>query len=103
MKDVVKVLFYFWQHPELKGVYNLGTGHAHTFNDMARAVLEFFGSGELVYVPFPEVLKGKYQSYTQADATKLLATGYDGGFTDFAQAVKEYCQVLRDSDGYYKA
>lgn len=103
VKDVVKVLFYFWQHPELKGVYNLGTGHAHTFNDMARAVLEFFGSGELVYVPFLEVLKGKYQSYTQADATKLLATGYDGGFTDFAQAVKEYCQVLRDSDGYYKA
>ena len=54
VKDVVKVLFYFWQHPELKGVYNLGTGHAHTFNDMAHAVLEFFGSGELEYIPFPE-------------------------------------------------
>lgn len=103
VKDVVKVLFDFWQHPERKGVFNLGTGHAHTFNDMAKAVLEFFGSGELVYVPFPEVLKGKYQSYTQADTTKLLAAGYTGGFTDFSQAVKEYCQVLQDSDGYYKA
>ena len=75
VKDVVKVLFYFWQHPELKGVYNLGTGKAHTFNDMAKAVLDFFGSGKLVYVPFPEVLKGKYQSYTQADTTKLIQTG----------------------------
>lgn len=103
VKDVVKVLFYFWQHPELKGIYNLGTGHAHTFNDMAHALLEFFGSGELEYVPFPEVLKGKYQSYTQADTTKLLQAGYDGGFTDFAQAVQEYCQLLRDTDGYYQA
>ena len=103
VKDVVKVLFYFWQHPELKGVYNLGTGHAHTFNDMAHAVLEFFGSGELEYIPFPEGLKGKYQSYTQADDTRLLAAGYDGGFTDFNTAVKEYCQLLEESDGYYKA
>lgn len=103
VKDVVKVLFYFWQHPELKGIYNLGTGHAHTFNDMAHALLEFLGSGELEYVPFPEVLKGKYQSYTQADTTKLLQAGYDGGFTDFAQAVQEYCQLLRDTDGYYQA
>lgn len=101
VKDVVKVLFYFWEHPELKGVYNLGTGQAHQFNDMAKAVLKYFGSGELVYVPFPEVLKGKYQSYTQADATKLLATGYDGGFTDFDTAVAEYCAVLDKTNGYY--
>jgi ADP-L-glycero-D-manno-heptose 6-epimerase len=70
---------------------------------MAHAVLEFFGSGELEYIPFPEGLKGKYQSYTQADDTRLLAAGYDGGFTDFNTAVKEYCQLLEESDGYYKA
>ncbi len=103
VKDVVKVLFYFWHHPELKGIYNLGTGYAHTFNDMAHALLAFFGSGELEYVPFPDVLKGKYQSYTQADTTKLLQAGYDDGFTDFTQAVQEYCQLLRDTDGYYQA
>ena len=80
----------------------MGTGKAHTFNDMAKAVLDFFGSGKLVYVPFPEVLKGKYQSYTQADTTKLILTCYDGGFTDFAEAVKEYCGVLQASDGYYR-
>ena len=101
VKDVVKVLFYFWHHPELKGIYNCGTGHAHQFNEMAQAVLKYFGKGELVYVPFPEVLKGKYQSYTQADTTNLLKAGYDGGFTDFAKAVGEYCEVLDKSGGYY--
>ena len=101
VKDVVKILFYFWHHPELKGIYNCGTGHAHQFNAMAKAVLKYFGKGELVYVPFPEVLKGKYQSFTQADTTHLLAAGYDGGFTDFDQAVGEYCAVLDKSGGYY--
>lgn len=101
VKDVVKVNFFFWDHPELKGVYNCGTGNAHQFNDMARAVLKFFGSGELEYIPFPEVLKGKYQSFTQADASKLLAAGYDGGFTDFETAVLDYCQVLAKTGGYY--
>jgi len=103
VKDVIKVNLFFWEHPELKGIFNCGTGNAHTFNAMAKAVLEFFGKGELVYVPFPEVLKGKYQSYTQADARKLLAAGYDGGFTDFATAVKEYCGVLAQTGGYYVA
>jgi len=101
VKDVVKVNLFFWDHPEIKGVYNCGTGIAHQFNDMARAVLKFFGSGDLVYVPFPEGLKGKYQSFTQADAAKLLAAGYDGGFTDFETAVLEYCQVLAKTGGYY--
>ncbi len=52
-------------------------------------------------MPFPEVLKGKYQSFTQADASKLLTAGYDGGFTDFETAVLEYCQVLAQTGGYY--
>lgn len=101
VKDVVKVNLFFWDHPELKGVYNCGTGHAHEFNDMAKAVLKFFGKGELNYIPFPEVLKGKYQSFTQADAGKLLSVGYDGGFTDFETAIMEYCQVLEKTEGYY--
>lgn len=101
VKDVVKVNFFFWDHPEISGVFNCGTGHAHTFNTLAQGVLKHFGSGELEYVPFPEVLKGKYQSYTQADATNLLAAGYDGGFTDVNEAVAEYCAILDKSGGYY--
>jgi len=101
VKDVVKVNLFFWDHPELRGVYNCGTGHAHEFNDMAKAVLKFFGKGELCYIPFPEGLKGKYQSFTKADAAKLLSVGYDGGFTDFETAIMEYCQVLAKTGGYY--
>ena len=101
VKDVVKVNFFFWDHPELRGVYNCGTGHAHTFNTLAKGVLKHFGSGTLEYIPFPDVLRGKYQSYTQADPTKLLAAGYDGGFTDIEDAVAEYCALLDKTGGYY--
>ena len=100
VKDVVKVNFFFWDHPELKGIYNCGTGNAHTFNTLAKGVLKYFGSGELEYVPFPEVLKGKYQSFTEADSSKLLAAGYDGGFTDIEEAIAEYCALLDKNDGY---
>ena len=101
VKDVVKVNFYFWDHPEISGIYNCGTGHAHQFNTLAKGVLKHFGSGELEYIPFPEVLKGKYQSFTQADTANLLAAGYDGGFTDIEEAIAEYCQLLDKTDGYY--
>jgi ADP-L-glycero-D-manno-heptose 6-epimerase len=103
VNDVVKVNLFFWQHPELKGIYNCGTGHAHTFNTLAKGVLKYFKAPleKLVYVPFPEVLKGKYQSYTQADDKKLLAAGYDGGFTDIDKAVGEYCALLDKTGGYY--
>ena len=100
VKDVVKVNFFFWDHPELKGIYNCGTGNAHTFNTLAKGVLKYFGSGELEYVPFPEILKGKYQSFTEADSSKLLAAGYDGGFTDIEEAIAEYCALLDKNDGY---
>lgn len=103
VKDVVKVNFFFWDHPEISGVFNCGTGHAHEFNDLAKGVLKYFGKGEIEYVPFPEVLRGKYQSYTQADAKKLLEAGYDGGFTPLEEAVAEYCEVLSKTGGYYKS
>ena len=101
VKDVVKVNFYFWEHPEISGIFNCGTGHAHPFNTCAKAVLNHFGSGELEYVPFPEVLKGKYQSFTEADASNLLAAGSDGGFTPIEEAAEEYCQLLDKTGGYY--
>lgn len=102
VNDVVKVNFFFWEHPELKGVFNCGTGQAHTFNTLAQAVLKYFGSGELEYIPFPEVLRGKYQSFTEANSEKLLAAGYDGGFTPIEQAVAEYCELLDKNAGYLR-
>jgi len=102
VKDVVKVNMFFWEHPELSGIFNCGTGHSHTFNQFMQAVIDYHGSGKITYIPFPEVLRGKYQNYTQADDTKLLAAGYDGGFTDINEAVREYCELLENNEGYLR-
>ena len=102
VQDVVNVNFFFWEHPELSGIYNCGTGVGHTFNEFMQAVIEYCGKGKIEYVPFPEVLKGKYQNYTQADTTKLLEAGYDQGFSLLKDAVAEYCEILEKTGGYFK-
>ena len=101
VKDVVKVKLWFLEHKGASGIYNCGTGTAHTFNEAAGAVINALGYGEIVYRDFPAVLEGKYQSYTQADSTALLAAGYDQGFTEMNAAVKEYVDFLT-AGGYYK-
>lgn len=101
VKDVVNVNFFFWDHPEISGVFNCGTGKAHPFNDLAKGVLKHFGSGKIEYIDFPEGLKGKYQCFTEADTTNLLKAGYDKGFTPLEDAVAEYCEVLAKTGGYY--
>jgi ADP-L-glycero-D-manno-heptose 6-epimerase len=101
VKDVVKVNLEFFERQLPNGIYNCGTGTARTFNDMARAVIAQQGQGEIEYIPFPEVLKGKYQSFTQADQTNLLAAGYQGGFRALEEAVADYVKQLNESAGYY--
>ena len=101
VNDVVKVLFYFWEHPELSGIYNCGTGTGHTFNEFVKGIIDYCGTGSIEYVPFPEILKGKYQSFTTADTTKLTDAGYDKEFTLLVDAVKEYCELLDKHDGYF--
>jgi ADP-L-glycero-D-manno-heptose 6-epimerase len=100
VKDLVKINLWFWKQGGASGVYNCGTGQARTFNAVAQAVIHYFGKGHIEYVEFPEVLKGKYQNYTQADLTKLLAVGYNQGFHSLEQAVEEYCQFI-DAGGYF--
>lgn len=101
VKDVVKVNLWCFDNKIENGVYNCGTGHAHSFNEVAAAVIEAVGHGKVEYIDMPEVLKGKYQSYTQADTGKLLSSGYNGGFTELKDAVKEYCEALARNEGYY--
>lgn len=98
--DVVKVNLWFWENNGPSGIYNCGPGHAHTYNEAAQAVIDAMGKGHIEYRDFPEVLKGKYQCFTEADITKLLAAGYDGGFHDMKDAVAEYCHFL-DEGGYF--
>ncbi len=88
--DVAAVVLHFLDHPEQSGIFNVGTGRAQSFNDVARAVIAALGRGAIRYVEFPEHLRGRYQSFTEADIGRLRATGYDGGFAAVEEGVARY-------------
>ena len=103
--DVVAVNLWFLDHPDQSGIFNLGTGKAQPFNDVAISVvnalrksrneaalsIEQAAHGGLIdYIPFPSALVGKYQSYTQADLRALRATGCNVGFKDVQTGVSAY-------------
>lgn len=107
--DVAKVNLFFLDHPEKSGIFNLGTGRAQSFNELAAANVnscralsgeapksleELLKLGQIEYVPFPEALKGKYQSFTQADLAKLRAAGYEAPFASVEEGVAQYVQWL---------
>jgi ADP-L-glycero-D-manno-heptose 6-epimerase len=107
--DVVKVNMFFLDNPDKSGIYNLGTGRAQPFNDVATATVnacralegkpalslaEMVSQGIVEYIDFPEALKGKYQSFTQADIGKLRAAGYKDEFATVEQGVAKYVQHL---------
>ena len=107
--DVAKVNLYFLDHPEKSGIFNLGTGRAQSFNELAVANVNscraltgepkqslggLLEQGFIEYIPFPDALKGKYQSFTQADLTKLRQAGYDAPFASVEEGVAQYVQWL---------
>ena len=101
VKDVAKINLWCLDNPVSNGIYNCGTGHAHTFNDVAKAMIESMHSKmKTTYCEFPDELRGKYQSYTEADMKKIQAAGYKENFTNFVIAVDEYCKFL-EAGGYY--
>ncbi|MGB5246980.1 MAG: ADP-glyceromanno-heptose 6-epimerase, partial [Woeseia sp.] len=92
--DICDVNLWFLEHPECSGVFNAGTGKAQSFNEIAKAVIAWHGKGRIRYIPFPEHLKGAYQSFTEADLTRLRATGCDVEFRSVAAGVKAYLDAL---------
>jgi ADP-L-glycero-D-manno-heptose 6-epimerase len=92
--DVCAVNLWAWQHPKVSGIFNLGTGRAQPFNDIAKAVIKHHGKGKVEYIPFPEVLKGRYQSFTEADMSALRAAGCDHAFMTVEEGVAKYMDWL---------
>ncbi|MEQ1486573.1 ADP-glyceromanno-heptose 6-epimerase [Methyloglobulus sp.] len=92
--DVVDVNVWFMDHPGQRGIYNVGTGKAETFNAVAQAVIAWHKQGSIEYITFPERLQGAYQSYTQADISGLRQAGYDKDFLDVKQGVGRYLESL---------
>jgi len=96
--DAVDVNMWFMDNPNKSGIFNVGTGTSQSFNDVANAVIDYHGRGEKQYIPFPEHLVGRYQSYTQADISHLRKVGYSQKFKSVEQGVKEYMQWLNEGD-----
>ncbi len=92
--DICRVNLWFFDHASISGIYNVGTGKAQSFNDVAHAVIAWHNQGSLEYIPFPEKLQGCYQSYTQADITGLRQAGYEHHFASVEQGVKRYLDWL---------
>ena len=109
VEDVAKVNLYFFDNFEKSGIFNLGTGRSQPFNDLAAATVNACRAAEgkpklslaelveqqlIRYIPFPEDLAGKYQSFTQADTEKLRAAGYADDFYTVEQGVERYVAWL---------
>ncbi len=93
VEDVAAVNLWFLESGK-SGIFNLGSGTAESFQEVAKAVIKHHGKGEIETIPFPEHLKGAYQEYTQADLTKLRATGCDVEFKTVAEGVKSYLETI---------
>ena len=106
--DVIATNLHFWDHP-VSGIYNVGTGRAQPFNDVARAVVNtirthegapalsleaLVAAGEIKYVPFPPALLGKYQAFTQADRGQLEAAGMSAPFRTVETGTADYVRWL---------
>lgn len=92
--DVVALNLWLYDHPHITGVFNCGTGKSQSFNDVAKAVIAWHGKGKIRYIPFPDNLKGRYQSFTEANLERLRAAGYDQPFLTVEQGVKKYLDWL---------
>lgn len=92
--DVVDVNLWFLDHPNVSGIFNLGTGRAEPFKAIGEAVIDYYGKGQIDYIDFPEELKGRYQSYTRADISRLRDAGCDVQFKTVAEGVKAYLEWL---------
>jgi ADP-L-glycero-D-manno-heptose 6-epimerase len=104
--DVVDVNLWFLEHREVSGIFNCGSGRAQTFNQLAAATInsvqgtdhtarELASRGFIEYIPFPEGLRERYQSFTEADLSRLRAAGYRGEFRSVEHGVASYVNELR--------
>jgi ADP-L-glycero-D-manno-heptose 6-epimerase len=91
--DLADVIIWLLDTPEVNGLFNLGTGHARTYLDLAYAVCDALGRDRTVeFIDMPEALRGQYQSFTQANMRRLRAAGYSGEFTLLEEGIRRYVQ-----------
>jgi len=92
--DVAAVNLWFLDNAQCSGIFNVGTGRAQTFNDVANAVIQWHAKGGIRYIPFPESLRGAYQSFTRANLDALRSTGCNVEFRDVQSGVTAYLDAI---------
>jgi len=91
VKDAVAMTLHLAANPDANGIFNIGSGQARSWNDLARAVFSALGrEPHIEYIDMPEAIRDKYQYFTQANISKLLATGYAQLITSLEDAVRDY-------------
>lgn len=97
VKDSIEVMYWLMNRPAKSGIFNLGTGKARSWNDLANAMFAAMGKKpDIEYIEMPDYLRPKYQYYTQAEMTRLTKAGYKKPFTSLEEAVREYVMYLKD-------
>ncbi len=91
VKDLCSVMRFFINRPDLSGLFNLGTGKAESFNQLAGSVFNALNMPPVIeYIDMPESIRAKYQYYTEADINKLCSVGYEGAFHDLGRGTEDY-------------
>lgn len=102
VKDCVNVMLWLYDNAEVSGLFNVGTGNARSFKDLADATFDALGEEPRIqYIDMPEELKDKYQYYTQAEISKLRDAGYDKEFTSLEDGIKDYVQNYMEQEDSY--
>ncbi len=93
--DVCEVIWFFIENSEKKGIYNVGTGKARSFNDVAKILFQYLNKKENIeYVDMPEDIRDKYQYFTQANIDKLRKAGYKNDFLELEDGIKEFISII---------
>ena len=101
IKDAIDMTLFFYDNPQISGLFNIGTGKTCTWNDLVKAVFAAVGKKpKIEYIDMPESIRDQYQYYTCAEITKLNKAGYDKETTPLEYAIKDYVQNYLQKDGY---
>ena len=93
VKDCVDIMLWLYENPKVNGIFNVGTGTARTWNDLATAVFVALGkTPNIHYMDMPEHLRGKYQYFTEATMARLRAAGYTAPMTSLEEGITDYVQ-----------
>lgn len=102
VKDVINVCYFMMLHPSQSGIYNLGTGQARSFLDLAGAAFDAMGKKkDIRFIDTPQDIREKYQYFTRANMEKLLSAGYTRPFHSLEEGVSDYIQHYLIPGKYY--